>query len=101
MSTENIVHVANGIRRDGFEQRESSDIQELFEQRDEDFSETELEEMLNPHSIEEAASTSIENVTFSLKNWSEGLQMANELYGFFKQIDPSMERILVCKINCC
>ena len=31
MSTENIVHVANGIRRDGFEQRESSDIQELFE----------------------------------------------------------------------
>jgi hypothetical protein len=35
-STVNIAEIANGIGRDGFEQIESSDIQELLESQDED-----------------------------------------------------------------
>ncbi|KAL4720183.1 hypothetical protein ACJJTC_014404, partial [Scirpophaga incertulas] len=50
---------------------ESSDIQELLESQDEDLTETDLEEMLNSQPIEEEASTSTENVTFTLKNLSE------------------------------
>ncbi|CAK1552926.1 unnamed protein product [Leptosia nina] len=45
--TANIAEIANGIGRDGFEQIESSDIQELLESQDEDLTETDLEEMLN------------------------------------------------------
>ncbi|CAG9568336.1 unnamed protein product [Danaus chrysippus] len=69
--TANIAEIANGIGRDGFEQIESSDIQELLESQDEDLTETDLEEMLNSQPIEEEASTSTENVTFTLKNLSE------------------------------
>lgn len=92
--TANIAEIANGIGRNGFEQIESSDIQELLESQDEDLTETDLEEMLNSQPIEEEASTSTENVTFTLKNLSEGLRMANELCDFFVNIDPSMERSL-------
>ncbi|KAH7644273.1 tigger transposable element-derived protein 1-like [Dermatophagoides farinae] len=65
--TANIAEIANGIGRDGFEQIESSDIQELLESQDEDLTETDLEEMLNSQPIEEKASTSTGNVTFNLK----------------------------------
>ena len=51
--TANIAEIVNGIGRDGFEQIESSDFQELFESQDEDLTETDLEETLNPQSIEE------------------------------------------------
>lgn len=95
--TANIAEIANGIGRDGFEQIESSDIQELLESQDEDLTETDLEEMLNSQPIEEEASTSTGNVTFNLKNLSEGLRMANELCDFFMKIDPSMERSLIFK----
>ena len=95
--TANIAEIASGIGRDGFEQIESSDIQELLELQDEDLTETDLEEMLNSQPIEEEASTSTGNVTFNLKNLSEGLRMANELCDFFMKIDPSMERSLIFK----
>lgn len=95
--TANIVEIASGIGRDGFDQIESSDVQELLEAQDEDLTETDLEEMLNSQPIEEEASTSAENVTFNLKNLSEGLRMANELCDFFMKIDPSMERSLIFK----
>lgn len=95
--TDNIAEIANGIERDGFEQIESSDIQELLESQDEDLTEIDLEEMLNSQSIEEEASMSTENVTFNLKILSEGLRMANELCDFFMKIDPSMERSLIFK----
>lgn len=95
--TANIAEIANGIGRDGFEQIESSDIQELLESQDEDLTETDLEEMLNSQPIEEEASTSTGKVTFNLKNLSEGLRMANELCDFFMKIDPSMERSLIFK----
>ena len=52
--TENISQVANGIGRDGFEQIKSSDIQKLLESQD-DLTETNWKEMLNPHPIEEKA----------------------------------------------
>lgn len=94
--TENVVHVANGIGRDGFEQIEPSDIQELFDSQDE-LTETDLEEMLTPHSTEEEPSATTEKVTFNLKNLSEGLRRANDLCDFFVNIDPSMERSLIFK----
>lgn len=53
--------------------------------------------MLNSQPIEEEASTSTGNVTFNLKNLSEGLRMANELCDFFMNIDPSTERSLIFK----
>ncbi|GBP35703.1 hypothetical protein EVAR_82637_1 [Eumeta japonica] len=56
--TANIAEIMNGIGRDGFEQIESSDIQELLESQNEDLTETDLEEMLNSQPIEEEASTS-------------------------------------------
>ncbi|CAH2098324.1 unnamed protein product [Euphydryas editha] len=93
----NIAEIANGIGRDGFEQIESSDIQELLESQDEDLTKTDLEEILNLQPIEEEASTSNENVTFHLKNLNEGLRMANELCDFFIKIDPSMEQSLIFK----
>lgn len=65
--TANVVEDAYGIGRDGFEQIESSDIQELFESQDEDLTETDLEVMLNPHSIEEEPSTSTENASLNRK----------------------------------
>ena len=40
--TANIVEIANGIGRDGFEQIELSNIQELLESQDEDLTETDL-----------------------------------------------------------
>ncbi|GBP20903.1 Tigger transposable element-derived protein 1 [Eumeta japonica] len=40
--TANIAEIANGIGRDGFEQIESSDIQELLESQNEDLTETDL-----------------------------------------------------------
>ncbi|GBP30881.1 NFX1-type zinc finger-containing protein 1 [Eumeta japonica] len=61
--TANIAEIANGIGRDGFEQIESSDIQELLESQNEDLTETDLEEMLNSQPIEEEASTSTGKVT--------------------------------------
>ncbi|KAL4718043.1 hypothetical protein ACJJTC_004781 [Scirpophaga incertulas] len=62
---------------------ESSDIQELLESQDEDLTETDLEEMLNSQPIEEEASTSTENVTFTLKNLSEGEEMRDsEIWRF-------------------
>ena len=88
--TANIAEIASGIGRDGFEQIESSDIQELLESQDEDLTETVLEEMLNSRPIEEEASTSTGNL-------SEGLRIANELCNFFMKIDPSMERSLILK----
>ena len=78
--TANIAEIGNGIGQDGFEQIESSDIQELLESRDEDLTETGLEEILNPPPIEEEASTSTGIVTLNLKNLSEGLRMANESF---------------------
>lgn len=53
------------------------------------------------HSInsDEEPSTSTGNVTFNLKNLSEGLRMANELCDFFMKIDPSTERNLILKKN--
>ena len=75
----------------------SSDVQELLESQDEDLTETVLEEMLNSQPIEEEASTSTGNVTFNLKNLSEGLRIANELCNFFMKIDPSMEQSLIFK----
>lgn len=69
----------------------------MLESQDEDLTETDLEEMLNSQPFEEEASTSIESVTFNLKNLSEGLRMANELCDFFMKIDPSMERSLIFK----
>ncbi|KAL9927345.1 tigger transposable element-derived protein 1-like [Glossina fuscipes fuscipes] len=95
--TANIAEIANGIGRDGFEQIESSDVQELPESQDEDLTETDLEEMLNAQPIEGEASTSTGNVAFNLKSLSEGLRMANELCDFFMNIDPSMERNLTFK----
>ncbi|GBP80084.1 Tigger transposable element-derived protein 1 [Eumeta japonica] len=95
--TVNIAEITNGIGRHGFEQIESIDIQELLESQDEDLTETDLEEMLNSEPIEEEATTSTGNVTFNLKNLSEGLRMANELCDFFMNIDPSMERSLIFK----
>lgn len=95
--TANIAQVANEIGQGGFDELESSDIQELLESQDEDLNETDLEEMLNPHSIEEEASTSIEKITLNLNNLSEGLRMAHELCDFFIKIDPSMERSLIFK----
>ncbi|CAH0721938.1 unnamed protein product, partial [Brenthis ino] len=95
--TANIAEIANGIGRDGLEQIDSSDIQELLESQDEDLTETDLEEMLNLQPIEEEASTSTGNVTFNLKNLREGLRMANELCDFFIKVDPSMERSLIFK----
>ncbi|KAL9907100.1 uncharacterized protein ACN427_003413 [Glossina fuscipes fuscipes] len=80
--TANIAEIANRIGRDGFEQIESSDIQELLESQDEDLTETGLEEMLNSPPIEEEASTSTANLTFNLKSLSEGLRMPNELGDF-------------------
>ncbi|KAL9912861.1 tigger transposable element-derived protein 1-like [Glossina fuscipes fuscipes] len=77
--TANIAEIANAIGRDGFEEIESSDIQELLESQDEDLTETDLEEMLNSPPIEEKASTRTGNVTFNLKSLSEGLRMANGL----------------------
>ena len=85
----------SGIGRDGFEQIESSDVQELLESQDEELTETNLKEMLNSQPIEDEASTSTGNVTFNLKNLSEDLRMANELYDFFMKIDPSMEQSLI------
>ena len=41
--TANIAEVASGIGRDGFEQIESRDVQELLESQDEDLTETDLE----------------------------------------------------------
>lgn len=41
---------------------ESSDIWELVESHEEDLTETDLDEKLNPHSIEEEASMSAKNV---------------------------------------
>lgn len=64
---------------------ESSDIQELFESQDEDLTETDLEEMLNPHSIEEEPSTSTENASLNRKTW------------FFMKIYISIERSLIFK----
>ena len=61
--TANIAEIASGIGRDGFEQIESSDIQELLELQDEDLTETDLEEMLSSQPIEEEASRSTVNVT--------------------------------------
>uniref|UniRef100_A0A1A9USL2 HTH CENPB-type domain-containing protein n=1 Tax=Glossina austeni TaxID=7395 RepID=A0A1A9USL2_GLOAU len=90
------TEIANGIGQDGFEQIESSDIQVLLEPQD-DLNETGLEEMLNSQPIEEEGSTSTENVTFNLKNYSDGLRMANELRDFFMNIDPSTERSLTFK----
>ena len=92
-----LQEIASGIRRDGFEQIESSDVQESLESQDEDLTETDLEEMLNSQPIEEEASTSTGNVTFNLKNLREGLRMANELCDFFMKIDPSMEQSLIFK----
>lgn len=66
--TANIAEIANGIERDGFEQIESSDIQESLESEDEDFTENDMEDMLNSQPIEEEASTSTGNVTINLKN---------------------------------
>ena len=60
-----LQEIASGIRRDGFEQIESSDVQESLESQDEDLTETDLEEMLNSQPIEEEASTSTGNVTFN------------------------------------
>lgn len=95
--TENIVQIANNIGRDGFEQLESNDIQELFESQDEDLTEMELEEMLNIDFSEEEPTTSTEKKTMTLKNLSEGLRMANDLCDFFIKIDPSMDRSLLFK----
>uniref|UniRef100_A0A1A9Z8M8 DDE-1 domain-containing protein n=1 Tax=Glossina pallidipes TaxID=7398 RepID=A0A1A9Z8M8_GLOPL len=95
--TANIAEIANGIGRDGFEQIESSDIQESLESQDEDLTETDLEEMLISQCIEEGVSTSTGNVTFNLKNLSEGLRMANELCDFFMNIVRSLERSLIFK----
>ena len=53
--------------------------------------------MLNSQPIEEEASKSTGNVTFNLKNLSEGLRMANELCDFFMKINPSMEWSLIFK----
>uniref|UniRef100_A0A1A9VG67 DDE-1 domain-containing protein n=1 Tax=Glossina austeni TaxID=7395 RepID=A0A1A9VG67_GLOAU len=92
--TANIAEIANGIGRGGFEQIESSDIQELLESQDEDLTATDLEEVIISQPIEEEASTSTGNVTFKLKSLSEGLRMANEFCDFFVNIDPSMERSL-------
>lgn len=93
-----IAQVANDIGRDGFEQIESGDIQELLESQDEDLTETDLEEMLNLHPIEdEEASTSTEKTTLNVKTLREGLKMANELCDFFINVDPSMERSLIFK----
>ncbi|KAK9722651.1 DDE superfamily endonuclease [Popillia japonica] len=50
---EDIVQVSNNIRRNGFEQIQSGDTQELLESQDEDLTETDLEEMLNLHFIED------------------------------------------------
>lgn len=55
---------------------ESSDYQELPESQDEDLIETDFGEMLDPHSIVEETTTSIEMLY--LKNLSEGLGLANE-----------------------
>ena len=90
-STVNIAEIANGIGRDGFEQIESSGVQEFLESQDEDLTATHLEAMLNSQPIEEEASTSTGNVTFNLKNLGECLRMANELCDFFMKTDPSME----------
>uniref|UniRef100_A0A1A9ZYP8 HTH CENPB-type domain-containing protein n=1 Tax=Glossina pallidipes TaxID=7398 RepID=A0A1A9ZYP8_GLOPL len=68
--TANIAEIANGVGRDGFEQIESSDIQQLLESQDEALTETDLEEMLISQPIEEEASTSTGNVTFNLKSLS-------------------------------
>uniref|UniRef100_A0A2A4JVK0 HTH CENPB-type domain-containing protein n=1 Tax=Heliothis virescens TaxID=7102 RepID=A0A2A4JVK0_HELVI len=94
----NIAEIASEIGRDGFEQIESSDVQELLASQDEDLTETDLEEMINSQPMEEEeALTSTGNVTFNMKNLSEGLRMANELCDFFMKIDPSMERSLIFK----
>jgi hypothetical protein len=53
--------------------------------------------MLNSQPIEEEVSTSTGNVTFNLRNLSEGLRMTNEFCDFFMKIDPSMERSLIFK----
>ena len=65
--------------------------------QDKNLTETDLEEMLNSQPIEEEAWIIIRNVTFNLKNLSEGLRMANELCDFFMKIDPSMEQSLIFK----
>ncbi|KAL9876647.1 tigger transposable element-derived protein 1-like [Glossina fuscipes fuscipes] len=93
--TANIAEIANGIGRDGFEQIESNDIQELLKSQDEDLTETDFEEILNSQPIEEEASRSTGNVIFNLKSLSKGLRMANELGYFFMNIDTSMERSLI------
>lgn len=56
---------------------ESSDIRELLDLQD-DLTETDLEEMLIPHSAEEEPSTSTEKGIFILKNLSDvSLHKAN------------------------
>lgn len=95
--TENIIEVAHGIGQDGFEQIESSDIEELLKSQNEDLTETDLEELLDAPSTGEQASTGTEQMTLNLENLSEGLRMASELCEFFIKIDPSMKRSLVFK----
>ena len=64
--TENIAQTSNNIGRDGFEQLESNDIQELFESQMKDLTEMDLEEMLNTDFSEEEATTSTEKMTLTL-----------------------------------
>lgn len=95
--TANKTEIANVLGRDEFEQIESSDIQELLESRDEDLTETDLEEMLNSQPLEEEGSTCTGNVIVNLKNFSEGLRIANEIRDFFMNIDPSIDEVLFFK----
>lgn len=52
--------------------------------------------MLNSQLIEEETGSS-GNVTFNLKNLSEGLRLANEPCNFFMNIDQSMKKCLTFK----
>jgi hypothetical protein len=74
-------------------QIESSGVQELLESLDEVLTETDLKD--NP--LRKRLQKAMENLTFNLKNLSEGLRMANKLCDFFMKIDPSMERSLIFK----
>lgn len=68
-----------------FARIKSSGIQKLLESQDEDLTETNLNEILKPHTLEDDALTSSDNnnVTFVI---------SNQPCDFFKKMYPNMEK---------
>lgn len=64
---------------------DSNDIEQLLESQDENLSETEGQEIIEPHSTEEA-SRSAEKEMLTSKTLSKDLQMAMSLVFFYKNV---------------